>query len=277
VSESCNEYADSFFVLHTEECTPEEVVTSSFSLIATGVTLPEFYEAVNARSEGTLVTKVTVLADPSGVSAAAAAVGPGGLTPGGIALVTLVVLASLLIFAFLFVWRRHVIRRNRRLEDEMKSIRTSWSQQSRDGNGSYLTADFNDLARRHTKLNVHKCKSAFCEVCRPNLGVVHMMAVPRESNTLRLCGLVRNPTMDSKVSSLGDPDEDSFGPQPDSYDDPLVLEPVDDSLGKGDKLGVVTSIEEVEADDGEVSYVRSAQAKRSDIKKSFSGSNQVLL
>jgi hypothetical protein len=277
-SESCNEYSDSFFILHTDECTPSEVIETSISLISTGVTLPVFYEAVNARSKGTLVTKVSVIADPS-ISSAEAAVGPAGLTAGGIALVTLVVLASLLIFAFLFVWRRHVVRRNRRLAEDNKSIRTSWSQQSKDGDGSYLTADFNDLARRHTKLNVHKCKSAFCEVCRPNLGVVHMLSVPRESNNFRVCGLIRNSTMDSRVSSLGDPEEQSFGPQPDNYyDEPLALEPFDDSQRRVEvHPSVVVSVEEVEAEDGEVSYVKSAHAKRSDRKKSSSASNQVLL
>jgi hypothetical protein len=233
---------------------------------------------INAHAVGTLVTKVTIIEDNSVSSAAMAS--PGGLTAGGITLVTLVVLASLLIFTFVLVWRRHVIRRNRRLDD-MKSIRTSWSQPTRDGNGSYLTADFNDLALRHTKLNVHKCKSGFCEVCRPNLGVVQMLQVPRESESMRFCGLVRNSTMDSRVSSLGDPDEAdeaSFGPQPGRFEDPLVLEPIDDCFhGGGDTPDVVISVEEVEADDGEVSYVRSAHAKRSDTNKAHLAKNQVLL
>jgi hypothetical protein len=81
--------------------------------------------------------------------------------------------------------------------------------------------------------------------------------------------------MDSRISSLGEPEDVSFGPQQeDQYEDSLALEPLDDEDGSPD---VVIAVEEVETDDGEMAYVRSAHAKRSDLKKGYSRSNQVLL
>ena len=78
-SESCNEYSDSFFILHTDQCSPSEVIETSISLISTGVTLPAFYQAVNARSEGTLVTKD--VATPGGVVWREGRAGPATRTP----------------------------------------------------------------------------------------------------------------------------------------------------------------------------------------------------
>lgn len=286
VSKSCSEYADSFFVLHTSDCSPEDVKSGSLSLIAAGVASPTFLEAVNAQSVDVVVTKLTLLEDfyAAGIASPLVAT-TGGLTAGGITVVTLVVLVTLALVSFLYVWRRHVVRRNRRLDDDLKSIRTSWSHPSRD-DGSYLTANFNDLARRHTKLNVHKCKSALCEVCRPNLGVVHMVPVPKNAKLSAVsCDLVRNDTMDSwdNVSSLANPE--SVGPTPARYNEPLELEPfaeLDDEL-QLDGQDVIISVQEVDDADGEeashVSYVRSSHARRSEpvtLKKSIS-SNQVLL
>jgi len=70
------------------------------------------------------------------------------------------------------------------MENDGKSVRTDWSDQSND-DGSYLKPDFHDLALRHSKQNVHRCNSAFCRTCRPNLGVVHMVSVSKGGQKLR--------------------------------------------------------------------------------------------
>merc|ERR1712226_526279 len=69
----------------------------------------------------------------------------------------------------------------------MKSLRTEWSAGTAAKSiKSYITANMQNLGAQHSKLDVHKCKSATCEVCRPNLGKVDMVPVNQsEASTAR--------------------------------------------------------------------------------------------
>jgi hypothetical protein len=78
----------------------------------------------------------------------------------------------------------YVRHRNRQLDSDDKSVHTQWSNKTDDN--SYLRPDWHDLLFRHSKMDVHKCKSAMCEVCQPNLGLVHTVRVPRGANVKSL-------------------------------------------------------------------------------------------
>lgn len=179
-SKSCFEYSDSFVVLHSTDCSKEAIQTAGMLLVKNGLESEDFLAAVNQRAGSDVVITKLALIESGDVAAATTEimVADGSLTGWGKFFVSLTALAVVGLLAFLFAWHRHVQKRNRRMEDDLKSCRTDWSNGT-DGQKSYLEADFRDLALRHSKMNVHKCKSALCEVCRPSLGQVHMLSVPR--------------------------------------------------------------------------------------------------
>eukprot|EP00523_Entomoneis_sp_CCMP467_P007829 CAMPEP_0168742378 /NCGR_PEP_ID=MMETSP0724-20121128/13005_1 /TAXON_ID=265536 /ORGANISM="Amphiprora sp., Strain CCMP467" /LENGTH=468 /DNA_ID=CAMNT_0008789925 /DNA_START=147 /DNA_END=1553 /DNA_ORIENTATION=- len=140
--------------------------------------------------------------DPPPVIAGIAA---GGITTtqtsvnaGGWAMTALVALLLLLLLGLLLFVRRRSRKRQDKLEDDMQSLHSAWTNKSSDGTSlagtsfapsvakSYMTADMHNLALQHSKLDVHKCKSAMCEICRPNMGHLELLPVSQsEMSTAR--------------------------------------------------------------------------------------------
>lgn len=173
-SVSCDIFADQFSVLHTEDCTAEEVTASSMALIEEGIESGSFLSSVNALTAGSGVT-VTLIEMYGDSMVSSEATAQTGLSAGGKSAVAIFVLAAVGMVGFFIA--RH---RNRNSGDDEKSVHTQWSNKTDDN--SYLKPDWHDIFSRHSKLDVHKCKSALCEVCSPNLGVVHTLRVPRGTN-----------------------------------------------------------------------------------------------
>jgi len=180
-SESCHWYEDSFSVLHTSECTEDEIRSVSSAAVTNGLESASFLQSVNSEIDDATVTRLALYSPDDGSLSNARAppttvlVDQSGLTPVGGFLVFVILFSMLALVVFLFAWRRR-INRKRQLEDDLKSVRTDWSANSL-GDGSYLQPNFRDLGLHHSKLNVHRCKSAMCTVCRPSLGTVHILKV----------------------------------------------------------------------------------------------------
>ena len=87
----------------------------------------------------------------------------------------------LILFLFL-AWRRRVAHRKRRLHEETKSMFTDWSNDTFEK--KFQTPDFHDLSLAHSKLDVHRCSSTLCKVCRPDMGDVNMVKVGRNKPSL---------------------------------------------------------------------------------------------
>ena len=69
--------------------------------------------------------------------------------------------------------------------DDLKSFKTDWSSPASVHSGtSYKTANMQNLAFRHSKLDVHKCSSATCEICRSNIGKVDMLPVKQSDASI---------------------------------------------------------------------------------------------
>lgn len=189
-STTCNVFSDQLTIWHTDACASNEVAAAADSVLKTKLPSDEFRDDLNADCQCTdpvspYVTLIGWFVDDSGSATAAQTMidtNTGGLTAAAKFMIFLAVAATLLLILLGFAWKKHRDNRRRRLEDDLKSIRTDWSNPTNDDN-SYLQPDFHDLALRHSKQNVHRCNSAFCRTCRPNLGLVHMMPVPKEKPT----------------------------------------------------------------------------------------------
>jgi hypothetical protein len=130
-----------------------------------------------------------------------------GITSGGKTMIAASALLVASMFTLLLVWRRKHSRRRRKLHDDLRSIKTDWSTDTADKD--YMKPDFYDLALSHSKLDVHHCNSGMCRVCRPNLGLVNMLPVPRGS------GPSMSPIQDILSSETGrtqSPNSDALSP-----------------------------------------------------------------
>ena len=125
-----------------------------------------------------------------------------GLNAGGIALLAAMGALAALALLLLFLWQRRR-RRNRNNDNDAKSIHTNWSDPTADN--SYLKPDFHDLGLQHSTADVHRCTSAFCEVCnRPNLGQVHLLSVGK----LDLAGMQVQAEQEEQQQQQYDDDDD---------------------------------------------------------------------
>lgn len=199
-SASCDIFDDTISILHTGDCSDEEIIADVLSAISQGIGSSDFLSSVNEKSQesGVTVTLIElfdgnddqVLAGITTGQAAAAT----GMSAGGKAAMACLALVALFVASALYARRR-----TRSLDDgDEKSVHTQWSNKTDDN--SYLKPDYHDLLFRHSKLDVHKCKSALCEVCQPQLGLVHTVRVPKGTNvlTLRLDGT------EQEVGAVGD-------------------------------------------------------------------------
>lgn len=183
VSRSCALYSGQLQVVHTPECTHEDVRSYIEIALAECMEDPHFVDAVNEdlQTDGAAVTRGYLYDFETertivGVAAPVAA-GGGGATAGGTTMIVLLVLLAAFVAAALMAWRRHVKRRQQMLDEDLKSCHTRWGAGGDDP--SLLRPDFYDLNLKASNMDVHYCTSALCELCRTrNLGVVNMVRVP---------------------------------------------------------------------------------------------------
>jgi hypothetical protein len=203
--QSCSLYDGSIKVVHTPECERDAVRAAVNVALEGSVDTEPFLDSVNNGSLNVKVTDIDLYVKPTTVtkpepepepevepvdSAPVASTGAifsttgGGLTIGAkimTAFGTLAMMALLLAFCCIAAaWRRNTERYKQKMEDDERSLRTDWSSPTDDN--SFLKPDFYDLALQHSKLDVHKCHSALCTVCNPNLGVVNMVSVARQGD-----------------------------------------------------------------------------------------------
>jgi hypothetical protein len=199
--QSCSLYDGSIKVVHTPECKGETVRAVVKVALEGSIDTEPFLDSVNNGSMNVKVTDVDLYVEPTEEpesEAEAEAVdntpvastgaifssSEGGITTGAkiiTAFGTLAMMALLLALCWIVAaWRRTTERQRQKLEDDERSLRTDWSSPTDDN--SFLKPDFYDLALQHSKLDVHKCHSALCTVCNPNLGVVNMVTVARSGD-----------------------------------------------------------------------------------------------
>jgi hypothetical protein len=229
LQQSCSKYDGFIKVVHTTECRRNSVNDVVMGILEGAVDSEAFLESVNSRGLDATVVNVDMYQPsdfPPPVAGGQMAPTPstssifstsgGGLTTGGMIITafgSLALLALLLAFCWIWVaWRRSVESYRQKMEDDGRSLGTTWSRNTDDN--SFLKPDFYDLALKHSKLDVHKCQSALCTVCRPNLGVVNMVPVHRPGDAWN--GPVQR-VMSSDLSPEaygfggGDNDIDRFG------------------------------------------------------------------
>jgi hypothetical protein len=196
LQQSCSLYDGSIKVVHTPECEKQTVRINVMAALKNGFQTQDFYDSINGRGVGATVTNVSLYfaaapptPDPSVISGIQGdtffTTTGGGISTGGKVMVAFGSLALLALvvalFCIFFAWRRSIEQRQKQLDEDGRSLATDWSLPTDDN--SFLKPDFYDLALRHSKLDVHQCHSALCEVCRPTLGVVNMISVSRAGDT----------------------------------------------------------------------------------------------
>jgi len=194
---ACAAYQGDIVVQHTDNCTKDEIRDYFVTVMnddTVGMASDKYLGNVNdfaeSGSTGNLDDEVIAvrLANPSSGNGGAVVAGIAGVptavvtdesvSAGGWAVAALVGLILLALLAMLFVMRRRGKKDAQKLEDDLRSLHTEWSNGGASmGAKSYMTADARNLAAAHSKLDVHKCKSATCEVCNANLGRVDMLPV----------------------------------------------------------------------------------------------------
>jgi hypothetical protein len=213
--QTCLLYDGSIKVVHNPECERDAVRAEVNSALEDSVDTEPFLDSVNNGSLNVNVTNVDLYEKPTegagvdsvpvagdagddsapeveddepqvaGATNAIFSETGGGLTTGAkiiTAFGCLAMVALLLAICWIVAaWRRSAERYRQKLEDDARSLATDWSLPTDDN--SFLKPDFYDLALQHSKLDVHKCRSALCTVCNPNLGVVNMVPVHRPGDT----------------------------------------------------------------------------------------------
>lgn len=190
----CGEFDDSVRVTHTPECTATVVTDAITSYLRTETANKSVLQAANrwnvergltfAGVEFLEVSLPTVELGEQPVPAASKIeqtiysdrTREGDMTMGGKLSIVLLSVSFVALLLLCFVIRRNEKQRLRRLNDDLRSIKTEWSLSS--DKRRRILPDFHDLARRHVKLNVHHCNSAVCRVCRPHIRNVSMVTVP---------------------------------------------------------------------------------------------------
>lgn len=177
---SCLHYAGSMEIVHTDECSEEQVrqdtVDALDGAFGSGVFVDNINDDLGEDEGGAQVTAVTFLGESDTVGAVATSriMDDNGLTATGKTMVSVLVLVFVLLLLICCCWRRAVLRRRRKLEDDCRSLETRWSLGLK---GNDRGPNFRDLGKLGSNMNVHQCTSAFCLVCNPNLGKVNIIPV----------------------------------------------------------------------------------------------------
>jgi hypothetical protein len=194
LQQSCSLYDGSIKVVHNNECERDAVRDAVMAALEDSVGTEPFLGLVNNGSLDITATNIDLYDKseeeeeednddnaPVASTGAIFSTSGGGLTTGAKIITAFGCLAMMALFMALcwivVAWRRTQERYRQKLEDDERSLRTDWSLPTDDN--SFLKPDFYDLALQHSKLDVHKCHSALCTVCNPNLGVVNMVNVSR--------------------------------------------------------------------------------------------------
>jgi hypothetical protein len=182
VDEACGLYAGTLKIVHLPACDRPAIRQLTISALGSGYASSTFVDPINLDPEVSaqlVVVQSVSLYEPEqgtvtvGAVQAITSENKSGPSAGGITMIVLLALIVLCLTLMYFIQRR---RRKRGSDNDQKSLQTDWSNKG--GDRSYLQANYRDLAGNHSGMDVHQCKSAFCHVCRPNLGVVHIESVP---------------------------------------------------------------------------------------------------
>jgi hypothetical protein len=289
--QSCSLYDGSIKVVHTPECERDAVRAAVKVALEESVDTEPFLNSVNNGSLDVSVTDVDLYVKPTGVQQVEAepeaepepepvdtapvpstnavfSSSEGGLTTGAkiiTAFGTIAMMALLLALCWIAAaWRRSTERhrQNRqKLEDDERSLRTDWSSPTDDN--SFLKPDFYDLALQHSKLDVHKCHSALCTVCNPNLGVVNMVTVARSGD--RWNGPILPHVMSSDLApeayGVGGDDIDDYGfpMDNDSFDQDNSMAYTSNDMMQHNRSAVSGyTDDDAYTDDGDMMHNRSA-------------------
>ncbi|KAL7556911.1 hypothetical protein ACA910_019284 [Epithemia clementina (nom. ined.)] len=185
------------------------------------------------------VILVTIVPGDKNESVAGIAGTPPITTSDGLSPAAWVLLALLALLLLLLLWLlcRHCRKdkeAEKKIEDDLKSLRTTWSNSNTSAggksfasgsNGSYMTADMHNLALQHSKLDVHKCKSATCEICRSNIGKVDMLPVGQSD-----ASAARALAMSSLREEMEDEEEPLNAPPPPVERRRVPTPPMEDSV-----------------------------------------------
>ena len=182
---NCVAFSGVLKLFHAENCA-KDIELAALLAIEQGVQQASFVESINARLTRfdnhvvRVVASENGLARDGGVAAATSAAMVSShrkISPGGYVMITLAGALLVLLFSLLFMQQRQQRRRSRALEE--KSTKTDITPE-----GSYLTADFGNLALQHSKNDVHRCYSAMCPVCMSNPDDIQMVKIPKDQATL---------------------------------------------------------------------------------------------
>ena len=220
----CFAYNGDILVHHNDDCTKDEIRDRFIQVMTdpnNGMSSDKYLENANfyARPDVSLppadderIVDVRLATGGSGDDGGSVIAGIAGtpvvagassqtVTNGAWIVVALVGALLLALILLLLAGRR---KRSNKLSEEdvksLKSMRSNYSKGASTAGNSYMTADMRNLGAMHSKLDVHKCKSATCEVCKPNLGKVNMVPVGKSSATTAIA--MRH--TDSSVSNGSD-------------------------------------------------------------------------
>jgi hypothetical protein len=227
---NCTLYSGTLQVVHTSACSQDDILEHTMDALDASAGEVYLVGRINnlMGDSPTRAVHVTVIdknANDVPVAAAAAvsevqpaAVSDDGLGGPAIAAIALMGLI-LLLFALLgLVWRRRVQSTQKMVDsDELKSCKTLWTVPSSE-NSSVPNSYSRDLMIQSSSMDVHRCASALCPVCRPDLGMVQAVRVPGRfelSNStmqdLETAGSLETPpTTPSNWGRYRQPDQVSF-------------------------------------------------------------------
>jgi hypothetical protein len=205
-SQSCDVFEDTFSILHTGNCTDKEIVYESVLAIGNDIASSSFLASVNqqTKASGVAVTLIELNKGSNGQAVVSALTTSYAKSATGMNVAGKAVLACLALVAVFVTGALYVRHRNRSMDSsDDKSVHTQWSNKTDDN--SYVKPDWHDLLYRHSKMDVHKCKSVLCDVCQPNLGLVHTVRVPLGANvqSLRL-DKAADTTMNHDIGTAAD-------------------------------------------------------------------------
>lgn len=182
MSQSCAWYRGTLRLVHTDACSATDVTKAAFAAL-TAINTDEFLASVNPSGASVEVTNATFAKAPGKTAATTSAVtemspevGRDQLTAGGVIVVLLTGMTLAAAMILLLVARRR-IRPSQPIENmKIVNMEQKRSKEVVD-DGSYVEPDWGDLGGSHSSVDSHRCNSATCKMCRPQLDGVKMLQV----------------------------------------------------------------------------------------------------
>lgn len=209
----CGTYYGSLRILFGEACSNGQIQSVLFSslnkIFSSNDTITLLNKVTKFSEDGASIVSIKLLGDgdtPVTAASISAPVITYGVNGTGASVIAITIVAALSLVLVIFAIRRSIILQRRKLEDDLRSCKTKWPEPSVSSN---VKPDFLNLAGRHSRLNVHNCSTALCPVCRPNLGVVNMIPVARQSSQV----LCPEAYLESGIEHLDDTDISELSPE----------------------------------------------------------------